>query len=85
VRFVEEGVHVAINDRLGIRAVAETDETLHQAIQECVACVSEHGIDHIPVRADVSKQKDVTRIFAEVIERLGDIAHHTSKGRDRSI
>ena len=78
-------MHVAINDRPGIRPVAETDETLHQAIQGCVACVSEHSIDHTLIRSDVPKQKDVTRTFAKVIERLGDMAHHTSKGRDRSI
>jgi glucose 1-dehydrogenase len=73
VGFAEEGARVAINYRRGLDSVAETDARLREAVQECVACVSEHGVDHILVRADVSVEEDVKRMFAEVIERLGGI------------
>ena len=73
VRFAEEGARVAINYRRDLSSVAETDQSLHQAVQECVDCISQHGVDHILVQADVSLEEDVQRMFSEVIEHLGGV------------
>ncbi len=71
VRFAEEGARVAVNYRRGLSSVQGTDEMIHQAVEECRARVAEHGVDHILVRADVSKPEDVKAMFAEVITKLG--------------
>jgi glucose 1-dehydrogenase len=73
VRFAEEGAHVAINYRRGLESVSETDEMIHQAVEACCQRIAQHGVDHIVVRADVSKEEDVVRMVGETIEKLGGV------------
>lgn len=73
VRFAAEGAHVAINYRKDIENAGQTDEMVHEAIEECCNQVARHGVDHILVQADVTKQDQVERMVQEVIDRLGDL------------
>jgi glucose 1-dehydrogenase len=73
VRFAAEGAHVAINYRGHIEKASETDELVHQALDQCVHDVKTHGVNHILVRADVSKEAEVARMVAEVVEKLGGL------------
>ena len=73
VRFAAEGAHVAINYRKDIENAGQTDEMVPDAIGECCNQVARHGVDHILVQADVTKQDQVERMVQEVIDRLGDL------------
>jgi glucose 1-dehydrogenase len=73
VRFAEEGAHVAINYRRDLASVSETDERIHQALERCCDRIAEHGVDHIVVQADVSKEEDIVRMVGETIEELGGV------------
>ena len=73
VRFAEEGARVAINYRRGLESVSETDEMIHRAVSACCQRIAEHGVDHILVRADVSREEDIVRMVAETIEKLGGV------------
>ncbi len=73
VRFAAEGVHVAINYRQSIEDATETDEMVHQALEQCIHEVTEHGVNHVLVRADVSKENEVTRMVQEVVDKLGGL------------
>lgn len=73
VRFAAEGAHVAINYRKSEQDAAETDALVHQALEQCVHEVAAHGVNHILVQADVSKEDEVQRMVQEVVERLGGL------------
>jgi glucose 1-dehydrogenase len=73
IRFAEEGAHVGINYHKGGEELTETDELVHKAMQECLQRVDQCGVTRILVQADVSKEDDVSRMFAEVIDKLGGI------------
>ena len=73
IRFAEEGAHVGINYHKGGDELTETDKLVHEAMQECLRSVDECGVTRILVQADVSKEDDVSRMFAEVIAKLGGI------------
>ena len=73
VRFAAEGAHVAINYRSREEDAAETDALVHQALEQCVHKVAAHGVNHILVQADVSKEDQVQRMVQEVVEKLGDL------------
>jgi len=73
VRFAAEGAHVAINYLRQPEDAAETDEMVHQALEQCVRDVEGHGVNHILVQADVSQEDQVQRMVQEVIEGLGGL------------
>lgn len=73
VRLAAEGAHVAINYRKKAEDAAETDGLVHKALEQCVQEVAAHGVNHILVQADVSREEDVKQMVAETIERLGGI------------
>jgi glucose 1-dehydrogenase len=69
VRFALEGAHVGVNYA---RSKDEADETADQVAQ--ARRTGGHGdAAHLVVQADVSKEKDVLRMFEEVLEALGRI------------
>jgi glucose 1-dehydrogenase len=71
VRFAAEGAHVAINYRKSEKDAAETDALVHQVLKQCVDEVEAHGVDHILVQADISKEDEVQRMVREVVDKLG--------------
>jgi len=73
VRFAAEGAHVAINYRRQPEDAAQTDEMVHQALEKCVHDVKAHGVNHVLVQADVSKEDDVVEMVEEVVEELGGV------------
>ncbi len=73
VRFAAEGAHVAINYRTHPEDAAETDELVHQALEQCIHDVTAHGVNHVLVQADVSKEDEVVAMVAEVVEKLGGL------------
>jgi glucose 1-dehydrogenase len=73
VRFAEEGAHVGINYHKGGDELTQTDEMMQKAMQECLQRVDSCGVTRVLVQADISKDDDVSRMFAEVIDKLGGI------------
>ncbi|MEJ2733140.1 MAG: glucose 1-dehydrogenase [Anaerolineae bacterium] len=73
VRFAAEGAHVAINYRSSEQDAAETDALVHRALEQCVHEVEAHGVNHILVQADLSKEDEVQCMIQEVIEKLGGL------------
>jgi len=73
VRFAEEGARVAINYRRDPASVSETDEMIHEAVLQCCDRISEHGVDHILVNADLASEADILRMVSETVERLGGV------------
>lgn len=73
VRFAAEGAHVAINYRSSVEEAAETDAKVNEALEQCVHKVTQHGVNHALVQADVSKEDEVNRMVEEVIARLGGL------------
>lgn len=73
VRFAAEGAHVAINYLRRPEEADETDAQVHAALESCVHDVKAHGVNHILVRADVSKEEEVVRMIGEVVEKLGGL------------
>jgi glucose 1-dehydrogenase len=73
VRFAAEGAHVAINYRRQPEDAAHTDEMVHDALERCVHDVTAHGVNHILVQADVSREDDIVEMVEEVIEGLGGV------------
>jgi glucose 1-dehydrogenase len=73
IRFAAEGAHVGINYHSMGAKVTETDTLVHDAIQDCAQHVAQYGVNYVLVQADVSKQDDVTRLFAQVIDELGGV------------
>jgi glucose 1-dehydrogenase len=73
VRFAAEGAHVAINYRSDPADAKETDDLVHKALDQCIHEVTAHGVNHILVKADVSKEDDVIQMVSEVVEKLGGL------------
>lgn len=73
VRFAAEGAHVAINYRKKEEDAADTDEMVHQALEQCVHEVAEHGVNHVLVQGDVSKEDEVRQMIQDVIDKLGGL------------
>jgi glucose 1-dehydrogenase len=73
VRFAKEGAHVAINYRQDPDEASETDEMIHKALDSCVHQVRAHGVNHILVGADVSKEAEVVDMVTEVVDKLGGL------------
>jgi glucose 1-dehydrogenase len=73
VRFAAEGAHVAINYLHTSEEAEETDEKVHKALEQCVKDVKAHGVNHILVQANVSKEEDVIHMVEETIEKLGGV------------
>lgn len=73
VQFASEGAHVAINYRGSSQEAEETDELVHKALEQCVHDVKAHGVNHILVQADITEEKQVIKMVAEVVEKLGGL------------
>ncbi len=73
VRMAAEGAHVAINYLRDVSDAEETDTMVHKAVERCLNDVAQHGVDHILVQADVSKEENVIRMIGEVVEKLGGL------------
>lgn len=73
VRFAQEGSKVAINYRKSEADAAATDSLVHQAHEQYVYEIAEHGKDHILVKADVSKPAEVEAMVQEVIAKFGTL------------
>jgi glucose 1-dehydrogenase len=73
VRFAAEGAHVAINYRKHATDAAETDQLVHQALEQCIHDVKDHGVNHILVQGDVSQEEDVIQMVQETVEKLGGL------------
>lgn len=76
IRFGEEGANVAINYRKGLDEAQHTEQVIHEheaAIQDCMRQMDESGVKTLLIQADVSKEEDIRRMFAEAIEGLGGI------------
>lgn len=71
VRFAREAAKVAINYRKTESVAAETHSLVHQADDDYMHAMKEHGEDHILVQADVSKPDQVQAMIQEVIEKFG--------------
>jgi glucose 1-dehydrogenase len=69
VRFAENGSNVAINYLSTPDEAAETE----QQVQVCVNKVQQQGVQDVLVRADVSKEEDVVRMFQETVDGLGGL------------
>src|SRR3954447_6487084 len=64
IRFAEEGANVAINYRSG----AEQAE-----VTKCAALKANPGGKHMTVQADVSKEEEVSAMFANVLRTFGSL------------
>lgn len=73
VRFAAEGSNVAINYRKQEEDAAETNAMLHESMDHCVDEMKGHGVNHILVQADVSKEDEVKRMVQEPIDGLGGL------------
>ena len=73
VLFASEGAHVAINYRAQSQEAAETNALVNKAIEQCVQDVKAHGVNHILVQADVSKEDQVIHMVSQVVEKLGGL------------
>ncbi len=69
VRFAGEGANVAVNYRKTPEDAKDTEEK----VQECIAQVDQHGVKHVLVQGDVSREEQVKEMFRETIRRLGQI------------
>jgi glucose 1-dehydrogenase len=69
VRFAGEGANVAVN----YRKTPEDAQDTEDKVQECIAQVDQHGVKHVLVQGDVSREDQVKEMFRETIRRLGQI------------
>ena len=73
VKFAQYGANVAINYLRDVNTTSETDEMIHESMDHCVGQFHEHGVNHIMVQADVSKEDEVKRMVAETVSGLGGL------------
>ena len=73
VYFAAQGANVAINYRKRAEDAAETEALLHDALDNCMDEMKGHGVNHILVQADVSKEAEVERMVQETIDGLGGL------------
>ncbi len=73
VYFAAQGANVAINYLRDEASTTMTDELIHEAVDASHVEMHQHGVNHITVRADVSKEEQVNQMVAETIEKLGGL------------
>jgi len=66
VRFAGEGANVAVNYRKTPEDAKDTDEK----VQECIAQVDMHGVKHVLVQGDVSREDQVKEMFREILQHI---------------
>src|SRR3712207_1716743 len=69
VRFAEYGANVAINYLRQPEEAADTEERIHACVNE----VRQHGVRHLLVRGDVSREEDVVAMVEETVAELGGL------------
>jgi glucose 1-dehydrogenase len=69
VRFAREGSNVAINYLKTREEAAQTEKQVHV----CLNMVRQQGVQEILVQGDVSREEDVVKMVARVIEKLGGL------------
>jgi glucose 1-dehydrogenase len=69
VRFAQEGANVAINYRKSPEDARDTEEMIEKACGEIQGC----GVEYTLVQADVSKEEDVVKMVATVVEKFGSL------------
>jgi glucose 1-dehydrogenase len=69
IRFAQEGANVAINYRSSIDEAEKTHELIHQMLGQ----MDELGVEHLLVRADVSKEDEDIAMFDSVQRELGSL------------
>jgi len=69
VRFAEHGANVAINYLTTPDEAAGTEEQ----VVACLQKAQQHGVRHVLVQGDVSRERDVVRMVGEASERLGGL------------
>ena len=86
VRFAEEGARVAINYRRDLSSVAETDELVHQAVQECVDCVLlPICMGGCPYMFRMTGQSDCHKWKHHIKESLAYYYYYKTAERERKI
>lgn len=77
IRFGEEGANVAINYRKGFEEAQHTEQIIHEhvaaEVDACMDQIQAAGGKTMLVQADVSKEEDIKRMFAEVNAEFGGI------------
>jgi glucose 1-dehydrogenase len=73
IRLGEEGVNVAINYVGPSGGAEETKDAIEHGLQLCLKVCAESGTRPILVRADVSKDDDVARMFEQVLADYGGV------------
>jgi glucose 1-dehydrogenase len=73
IRFGEEGTDVAINYVGPAEGAEETKTTIEHGVDICMKKMSEAGTHPILVRADVSREDEVTQLFDQVLAEYGRI------------
>jgi glucose 1-dehydrogenase len=74
IRFGEEGANVAINYRKGLEEAQHTQAVIQEHVQTAMGnCKTAEAGKTLLVQADVSKETDVQRMFAEVYDSFGGI------------
>ena len=67
VRFAQEGSNVAINYRRGYEGAKKTEEMVKQVCSRVREC----SVKDLLIQADVSREKDVARMFDTVFDEFG--------------
>jgi glucose 1-dehydrogenase len=73
IRLGEEGVNVAINYVGPLEGAEETKEAIEHGVDISMKKMSESGMHPILVRADVSREDQVARMFERVADEYGRI------------
>jgi glucose 1-dehydrogenase len=73
IRLGEEGVDVAVNYVGPVESAEETREAIEHGVDICMKKLSEGGTRPILVRADVSSEDEVARMFERVLDEYGRI------------
>jgi glucose 1-dehydrogenase len=71
IRLGEEGVNVAINYVGPMEGAEETKEAIEHGVEMCLKACTEFGTRPMLVRADVSDEDQVARMFAQVLAEYG--------------
>lgn len=67
-RLVAEGSNVALNYRNDINKLDDTKKM----IEKMTSKMDNKGGQYLPVEGDVSEEKDILRMYDEVIKKWGD-------------
>lgn len=69
VRFAKEGCNVAINYRSSLEEAQKT----HAMFHDYEGQMEDMDVKHIPVRADISKEEDILKMFATTLAEMGPL------------